>query len=87
MAGAFELSNFVSEGQYHGRHAASFLSARRTASFLQQEEVMFYLETLLYIDHCINVPATGFGKGHFIERKSQEEGLLSFPFCTRRDWK
>ena len=31
---------------------------------------MFYLETLLYIDHCINVPATGFGKGHFIERKS-----------------
>ena len=46
---------------------ASFLSARRTASFLQQEEVMFYLETLLYIDHCINVPATGFGKAHFIE--------------------
>ena len=30
---------------------------------------MFYLETLLYIDHCINVPASGFGKGHFIEKK------------------
>ena len=41
LRGAFGLCNFVSEGQYHGRHAASFLSARRTASFLQQEEVMF----------------------------------------------
>ena len=61
-----------------------FISSTHCLLSTGQEGVLFYLMAVLYIDHCINVPATGFGKGHFT-RESHVKGYCHINlFCTTR---